>query len=67
MEQKGLDQSHETVVQGKFSQPEHWIFQNLFARLTYPCTKFQVFNIQIEENFFGQMLKAWIVDYFLHF
>ena len=30
------------------------------------CTNFQFFNIQIPENFFSKMLKAWIFDNFLH-
>ena len=45
----------------------YWILQNLFARLINLCSKFQIFNIQIPENFFSKMLKARNADDFLHF
>ena len=31
------------------------------------CTNFQIFNIQIPENFFSKMTKSWICDESLHF
>ena len=56
----------------KFPQPEHWILehwtiQNLLGRLINESTNFQMFNIQIPENLFSKMLKAWIADDILHF
>ena len=41
--------------------------KNLIARLINHHTNFQIFNIQIPENIFSQMLKAWIDEDFLHF
>ena len=51
----------------EFSQTEEWMFKNLIARLINHHTNFQIFNIQIPENIFSQMLKAWIDEDFLHF
>ena len=41
--------------------------QNLCARSINLCTNFQIFSIQIPENFFSKMLKAWIANNFLNF
>ena len=50
----------------KFLQPEYWIVQNLFGQLIDHSTNFQIFPLQIWENFFSKMLKAWTVDNFFH-
>ena len=51
----------------EFSQTEEWMFKNLIARLINHHTNFQIFNIQIPENIFSQMLKAWIAEDFFPF